>query len=420
MNKPDPIKEFLESVVSHIRWKKAIPVVSDELHAHIEDQRNAFAADGITEPEATCRAVSEMGDPVVVGTMLDHSYRPKMEWRVLLPALLLLIIGRLYYLASYPVENFTRFALTQLLVIAVQMVCLILVYALDFTLYAKFPKLIFGAVVLLFFLTPYPSPPYALHLLPVACAALQYSMRGKGYLAIVLCGLAGIALPLFFFLGGFAFPLSYRVELTDVLVCLVSTIAALTVCILSGVFSVKKKNALLLVYIPATVAFILLILCYSRIFSHHLEKESMQSVYQMLSGSRLLGAGDPAVVLHTDVLRTQEFIFTRLIYQFGWLPFAGIVGLLTCLFVFALRICMAQRSMLGKVIGCAALSVLAVQSVIYLLANLGIPFYAPSSAWYAYMPFLRPMLTDAILVGVLLSVCRTGDITRDCDVKVVA
>ena len=69
----ETIQGYIEAVEEQIRWRRARPVVSLELRRHLEDQRDAFAAEGLENAERL--AVEEMGDPVSVGTELDRLHQ---------------------------------------------------------------------------------------------------------------------------------------------------------------------------------------------------------------------------------------------------------------------------------------------------------------------------------------------------------
>lgn len=77
MPEPDCIRAYLETAGKQIRWERARRVVIPELCQHLEDQRDAFAAQGREEAERL--AVEEMGDPVSVGAELDRIHRPNPQ-----------------------------------------------------------------------------------------------------------------------------------------------------------------------------------------------------------------------------------------------------------------------------------------------------------------------------------------------------
>lgn len=59
--------EFCRRVCSVIRWRAARRPVADELAAHLEDHAAAPMERGISEEEATQRALEAMGDPYALG-----------------------------------------------------------------------------------------------------------------------------------------------------------------------------------------------------------------------------------------------------------------------------------------------------------------------------------------------------------------
>ena len=78
MQQSNKVTDYLEAVRQQIRWKKAQSPILDEINNHIIDQKNAFVIDGLNEEEATDKAITEMGDPIVVGEKLDRAHRPKL------------------------------------------------------------------------------------------------------------------------------------------------------------------------------------------------------------------------------------------------------------------------------------------------------------------------------------------------------
>ena len=86
---PDRIEAFIEAVAAEIRWKKARPVLTEEIRTHLLDQRDAYAAQGMAEDAAQAEAVRQMGDPVALGTDLDRIHRPRPQWGLLALALVL-------------------------------------------------------------------------------------------------------------------------------------------------------------------------------------------------------------------------------------------------------------------------------------------------------------------------------------------
>ena len=66
-------RDYLELMTGQIRCRKMCPVIAREVEDHIEDQKQAFMAEGMTEEEAEKAAVEEMGDPVEVGVETEDA-----------------------------------------------------------------------------------------------------------------------------------------------------------------------------------------------------------------------------------------------------------------------------------------------------------------------------------------------------------
>ena len=84
---------YLEILTEQIRCKKVLPLVTEELSAHIEDQKTEYMSEGMTEKEAEEEAVRQMGDPVEVGIEMDRIHRPKTAWGMIGGIVLLSLLG---------------------------------------------------------------------------------------------------------------------------------------------------------------------------------------------------------------------------------------------------------------------------------------------------------------------------------------
>ena len=62
-----------------VRCKMARGTIEQEINDHIEDQKEEFLSEGMSQTEAEEAAVREMGDPVEVGLEMDRIHRP--TWR---------------------------------------------------------------------------------------------------------------------------------------------------------------------------------------------------------------------------------------------------------------------------------------------------------------------------------------------------
>lgn len=85
--------EYLKAVAEQIRVKRIRQTLTDELRDHMELQKADFMEDGLSEEEAGRRTIEEMGDALLVGGELDRVHRPAPQWKGILLALLLMLLG---------------------------------------------------------------------------------------------------------------------------------------------------------------------------------------------------------------------------------------------------------------------------------------------------------------------------------------
>ena len=191
------LTKFLENICKQIRWKKAHAIVSEEIRNHVIDQKNAFVNEGLDEETAMEKAIKEMGDPVLIGTELDRTHRPKMEWNIFLLTGIMIILGfGIRYVASF--EPGTPFMLERsLMTTLIGIACMIGAYFIDFTFIGRYPKSIFTGLTVLSILSIFLSPvirgkhlyvQFILLVFPTVMAGIIYNMRSKGYLGIILSG----------------------------------------------------------------------------------------------------------------------------------------------------------------------------------------------------------------------------------------
>ena len=78
------IERYLETAGAQVRWKRVRPALERELRTHLEEQTEAYLAEGMTEDAAEAEAVRQMGDAETVGLALDAVHRPKRQTAILL------------------------------------------------------------------------------------------------------------------------------------------------------------------------------------------------------------------------------------------------------------------------------------------------------------------------------------------------
>jgi hypothetical protein len=189
------VKQYLETICSQIRCKKIHGDIREEIENHIVDQKEAFKAQGFNDETVTLKALEQMGDPIIIGTELDRTHRPKPEWSVITLTILLLAAGTVIRFFTSP-QDFNGIELfnKQLFFTIAGIVLMALFYYMDFTILGKYPKTIFlllAAVTI--FLTIVSNPingkyvyaSYLLLLFPISFAGFVYNMRNRGYIGVV-------------------------------------------------------------------------------------------------------------------------------------------------------------------------------------------------------------------------------------------
>lgn len=429
MEQFDKIKKYTKTVCEQIRWKKAHTNISEEIESHIIDQKEAYLLGGMDEITATDNAIKQMGDPVVVGTQLDRTHRPKPQWAMLSLTVVLVLIGYIIntYLITEPgIPNKKRVFLSVFIGLGVMLIA----YFLDFSLIAKYPRLVYAIIMLfaiaLFFISPrYNGAVYynifASLLFPLAFAAIIYWARGKGYLGIMLCGISFL-LPALITL---CIPSS-----ACLLLLVFSGLILLSIAISKNWFAVNKLFGYLLVYIPTLISLSLMLLNLSYRLGTRLKVAFDPSIdplghgwqgsvaKALLDNSKLIGTGTmpsqykdiqgffPLPGIDTD------FSLTYLIFKFGWIAFIVIMAIIVLFITKGFILSLKQKSTLGLLVSLSVVLTFTLQAVGYVLTNLGFILFAPIS-----LPLVSYGNTATIinmaLIGLMLSVFRTGSVVKD-------
>ncbi len=438
MQRPDMIAEYLETVRQQIRWKRAQPIVLEEIKDHLTDLKSALLEGGLDEETATEKAVAEMGDPILVGEQLDYVHRPKPDWMLFALAEVMLLLG--VVLQCFIDSNLGGAGTSEQLMIwgSIAVIVMVAAYFADFTIVGKYPKLVFSLLcaisVVACFLTgtirgTTSYAVYPLLLFPTAFAGLVYSMRNKGYGGLLLCGAAFMVSAL----------LSMIIpNLTVFLLLGVSCLILLTAAVLKGWFNVKKLSALFILY--GSIATVLSILYFmimdvgyraERVraaLNPSIDPDGMgyigSTIQRILSHAQFIGSGMPindygVSVNASNLLAARilpevntDYLLTYLTYEFGWITLLLIMALFAAFIIRAVMLCSKQKSVLGFLTSTAIISTFGVQWIVYVVSNLGFLLFSPLS-----LPLLSygkmALVTNSFLIGFLLSVFRTGELVRD-------
>lgn len=414
MSKPNKIADYLKTVCEQIRWKKAHAAVSRELEDHIVDQKNAYQNSGIDEEKATDEAIRQMGDPVIVGTQLDGTYRPKPDWGIVICTMALLLLGvalRVFvnyielggsYYQPYP-GYFSSIITPVIIGIAMFTAA----YFIDFTTIGKYAKFILIQLLIISFASRFSSMSngtlnFIMLLFPVIYAGIIYQKRNKGYLSLLLC-VFYLCIPTYIICG---------VGLTTFAMIMLICVCILTFAVLKNWFKIRKVYGLLIIYaIPLALVAFVLFRNYSYIFSEIRDNYVLNHVQKLLSTSKFLGNGTYTPTSLDSCIKAN-YTMTYIIHRLGWISFIAIVALLATLIIKGLMQCRKQRSALGKLISYSVLITIIVQIIFTMLASLGIlPTLASTMPLISHHSY--GIVVNMVLIGIMLSVFKTGNLITD-------
>lgn len=424
------ISEYLKTVCEQIRWNKAHAVISEEIENHILDQKNAYMAEGLDEEAATVKAIHEMGDPVLVGTELDRTHRPKPEWSILALTGCVLLLG--FAINMFVIQDSDAPAmLTNSIVAALLGVgAMVIAYFLDFTMIGKRAATIYigllAAVIAAMLVSPTVNgfvsyvngqavqASFLLLLLPTAFAGIVYRMRSRGYVGIAVSGVF-FAMPLFV---GMAIPSFSSVGLFSLTGLILFTLA-----IAKGWFHVNKFIATLLVYIPMVMAAAVFTWINKADNSYRWQRlqhaidpslDPMGAGYAgtitrgILERAKFMGQGEAEINSHRVLPGVHtDSLLTYLIHEFGWISFIVVLLVLLPLIIRSLVLCSRQKSVLGSLVSVSVLVTFTAQVALYVAYNLGFQLFAPLT-----LPFISyggtATIINMFLIGIMLSVFKSG------------
>ncbi len=435
------IKSYLDIVCEQIRYEKAHIIIKKELEEHITDQTDAFIAKGMEQETAIKKAITEMGDPILVGTELDRVYRPKLKWEFILFVFLFLFanIAVRFIMQKNSPSYMHFFTMDNIIILLMSVAVMAIFYYIDFTILANHSKMIYGiyvAVMLLlygysmlfgytfngsnhgiFFLNYGIIIPPFIYIFPVILVGLLYDCRGKSYGTMILCGCSFLIPALIEFNKGH--------DIAILLVAIISLILLLmNIC--KGWFSVNKMYALLLVIIP-TILF-LIIICHLPQFAYKLSElhfaitepmggDYVRTILQAnVKGAVLFGKGNLGNFDNIFFLNL-DYLLAYVLHFYGWAIFLLFFAIYFFFICRGFLLAYKQKSQLGFMTANAILITISLISIWNIACNSGFFIYVNQLE----MPFFPSSGSSNImffmLMGILLSVFRTGDMVTENIIK---
>lgn len=437
------IKNYLDTVCEQIRFQKAHDSIKQELQNHISDQSDAFIEEGLDEQQAIQKAIHEMGDPITVGTALDRVHRPNMHWGFFAFVLLLsftnftlrFIIMNTDSMYDYP----SLFTTNNIISLFISIAIIILFYHIDFTALANYSKIIYCVYVLMiagvsfwsnvysggntggacyFIISYYFSivVPPLIYLFPIILIGLLYECRGQSYGGIFLCGAS--------FLPPAFFSMNLRMDIAVLIVAFISFLLILLAAF-KGWFAVTKSRAVFFVFAMAVFACIIL-LCtpmrYQLLYFFERITPGMRLFQMNAKTAAIFGMGEPIISPYDNLPYNFSYIafwsgaeyYTALILRYlGWLPFCLLLIIYFFFIIKGFLLAKKQKSQLGSMTAFAILLTFTILAIWNVATNSGFFVYINP----LQMPFFAAGGTAnmifSIMMGILLSVFRTGKYVKD-------
>lgn len=422
----EEIKKYSTTVCQQIRWKKARPSVATEIENHIYDQKSAYILEGFDEKVATQKAILQMGDATELGLELNKTYKPKPQWIMILLTVVLISTGMFsnYYInkheCSWNLLTFIPYIIAYFIFIA----C----YFADFTIIRRFIFPCYSGILLLSIIgivygneingRLYWFSSNLSYLTPIYCvtfALVIYTFRTKGFMGILLCGIAYVP---------FAIILYKIPSITGVIIFTFSVLCMLFLAIVKGWYHVKKWQGLLILFSPPFLLGSLLLVKHPYLVEriHILIHPSFSDrgyfctmIGDIFKQSVFIGKGTvPKQFGETLLLPNteSEFLLSILIHNFGRIILVGIIVLIILFSSIGFYSISKQKSILGILISFSIMLPIILQSLFYIGGNVGYGF--PVSL---PIPFLSNnsvnLMIHTALTGLMLSIFRTGSIFKD-------
>lgn len=443
-------RNYLEIVSEQIRCKKALPLVTNELESHIEDQKTDYMAEGMTAREAEEAAVREMGDPVEVGVQMDGIHKPKMPWKMIALIVFISMIGygiqcqmdaflQGVSISEVPLENIL--IQKSFLYYIVGIAVMIGICFLDYTWIARYAEklsmamffgtalgmlwrgnMVNGSLTVIVISGINITVSLLVYLfVPLYCAVL-YKYRGEGYDAIVKAVLWMVP-PLLVV----EFVPSTLTSITLLLSFLVILFAA----VYKNWFKVSKKIVLggigtfIFVYPAVVCAFVWM-------YGYEYQKMRLQVLldpastdagYQILmlrkliDGSKFIGQNNTFNKEFMALPVNHDYVLTYVTSYYGILAAVAGMALLVFMIFRLMKISLKQKNQLGMLMGVGCSAVFIFQIIFYILNNIGIFSFGGS-----YCPLLNRGGTGTVvtytLLGLILSICRYQNVLPEqIDIK---
>lgn len=420
------MEEYLKILLEQIRCKKARPYIRQELQDHMEDQIEENIQAGMDHERAEKEAVKDMGDPVETGISLDRIHKPQIAWKLLFIISMISVVGILaqIMIARHAKGEYISASGRYVVHVMIGIAVMIFLYFLDYTVIARFSRILAGALIVLCLLAvfsgnmingmryyisvggrPVSVQAFMLFYVPVY-GGIIYKYHGAGYTGLMK-SVAWMLIPVILVLR--------MPALTMAGILMISMLVMLTMAVQKGWFRVQKKKTICGLWGIFTILPLAVLL--ALYFGHGLMPYQQERILAFFSGGgeenplkTLMNANKfvGSSAIDVDVLLPEfnrDYILSYLSSMYGILAGIFICCVLAVLIFAVFNTAVKQKNQLGVIMGCGCGMIFLVSFLLNVLENIGI---VPSFA--AFLPFISAggsyIIVSYGLMGIVLSIYR--------------
>lgn len=404
------IEQYLDTVCSRIKCSEVHPDIRLELRTHLEEIMDQELATGATTQDAVKIALDSMGDPATVGDSLNKVHRPRLEW-----SLLALLGGfmAIAFMTMRAVQAFVPETLAGHLVYDT-VACALLggvlaigLYFMDYRLLLKMSPWLYGLTVLTLLAAQtrpelrvlVAASPYALAV--IAGVLLKKHNTSTPLDLAITAAIVGLPAMLLFSVPSFS-----------------SAIVYLTACFAMLLSLQINKKRFAIVTLTLVVMLVLLLSSTHPYASARLlyflnpgrDANGAGWLYMRLTEA-IQQAGTYGNSADTTLLFPEpqtDFVFTFIIYRYGYVAAAIVATLAALLIARLLQVCRIIREPIGRTVSIGVTVTFAFHFIGNMLMAMGkAPILSVSLPFISYSRVL--LVAEIMALGLVLSIYRKKD-----------
>lgn len=433
MELDEHIKEYIDKVCQQIKCTEVHEDIKLELLDHIAEMSEDYTASGISREKAIEKAISQMGDAVSIGKQLDKSHKPKTEWSLLILTIAFASLG-LFTVYLVEINLFQShnssyiFLKKNLLFNILGIVSAAFLYFFDYRKIQRYSKHIYIFTFLLLLLTVFKG--YSVNgirsWISLGIFNINFASICPYLFAVSLAGIldkwnCSSLKNITYYLALLSAPIIFITALNSLSNAVIYFSAVLSLTIVNGMKS-KIKLVIPGLLVGSGIGLVTLFILSA---TYRMERfltfihpgrdpEGMGYIYiqlkKAISSAGLWGNGFTFTPKSIPEVQ-NDFIFSYIIYTFGWTAAAILVLLVAAYITRLIMAALVIKNNYGKNLIIGFTAILSTQFLWNILMILG---FAPISQ--VSLPFISyggiQLIMNMMALGLILSVYRRKDIAR--------